>query len=126
MKAAHISSKELCILSGCYSEQFARGLCRHHYDAARYAIRVGLDSWKGLEEAGRALPSIRDHHDQHELRAVICALVRDNVYPSLNNLRYKMGRRLTNAEVRFRNEIFTELGIDMKYRGADPPAPIPR
>lgn len=44
-----------CLFPACQRGPFTRGLCKHHYEAARLLVHQKKTSWEELENTGRVL-----------------------------------------------------------------------
>lgn len=45
-----------CLANDCQKEEYARGLCRSHYQLASRAVRQQITTWERLEEEGLSAP----------------------------------------------------------------------
>lgn len=51
-----MSKSNECLAHGCQEDEYARGLCRKHYQLALKAVNQGIATWEQLVEQGLAAP----------------------------------------------------------------------
>ena len=116
----------MCILSrheGCCAPIYARGLCRSHYNQARYLISEELETWESLEKQGRAMPKLRQNSPISKFARIQKAIIElrdEGVYPSASAINCKLGRACTTLrgdECWMRRQIFENLGLKIRARG---------
>ena len=112
-----------CIFNRCMSPRYSRGLCKRHYDRARYIVKLSLDTWDDLVARGQALPKrvFRDKGAKGQrIREAIIAIHARGKYPSASKICRELGRSskaLRGDECNIRHEVFEELGIAISHRG---------
>lgn len=123
VRPVRVDQRRSCIISGCNNRIYARGLCKCHYNRARYFVQEKLTTWDGLVASKQALPKQRaDKLDRKQLQKAILALHQAGEYPSVTRICQEIGRKsriLRGKECKWRDEIFEELGIVIKTRGSD-------
>jgi hypothetical protein len=113
--------KRECLVSHCYEDAYARGLCLSHYNKAQYLVEQDIETWGSLVRKSEAKPRMTRHPvSEEDLRSVIRELHNRGCYPSIVAINFVLGRKsntLKPADQAVRNDEFASLGIEMKSHG---------